>query len=116
MRKHKIRKYATSILGTWVVILTCQDPNKVILDLSSYNLNDHEKSVLCKGFRFAIPAKTVFSEFLPPFETLFREIANLEVSNFDKYCVKSRLRAYTHHLGRSPRFLRKIFPERRLKH
>ena len=38
---------------------TCQDPDKVIFNFSSYNLNDHEKSVLCKGLNFAIPPKPV---------------------------------------------------------
>ena len=69
---------------------------------------------------------------------LFRGITSLEVSNFDKEFVKSRLlySAYVsfnplttsvpHHietsqlicnaLSRFPIFLRKIFPERRLKH
>ena len=36
---------------------TCQDPDKVILNFSSYNLNYHEKSVSCKGLNFAIPPK-----------------------------------------------------------
>ena len=38
---------------------TCQDPDKVIFNFSSYNLNDHGKSVLCKGLNFAIPPKPV---------------------------------------------------------
>ena len=38
---------------------TCQDPEKVIFNFSSYNLNDHEKSALCKGLNFAIPPKSV---------------------------------------------------------
>ena len=38
---------------------TCQDPEKVIFHFSSYNLNDHEKSALCKGLNFAIPPKSV---------------------------------------------------------
>ena len=36
---------------------TCQD--KVIFSFLSYNLNDHEKSVLCKGLNFAILAKAI---------------------------------------------------------
>ena len=38
---------------------TCQDPDKVIFNFSSYNSNDHEKSVLCKDLNFAIPPKSV---------------------------------------------------------
>ena len=36
---------------------TCQDIDKVVFNLSGYNLYDHEKPVLCKGFHFAIPPK-----------------------------------------------------------
>ena len=38
---------------------TCQDPDKVILNFSCYNLSDHQKIVLCKGLSFAIPPKTI---------------------------------------------------------
>ena len=76
---------------------TCQDPDKVILNLSSYNLNDHEKSVLCKDLNFAIPPKAnEYSEFLLPFEMLIREMANLDIGNFNKESVKSRLRDSAH--------------------
>ena len=57
-----------------------------------------KKIVLCKGLSFAIPPKTTeYSEFLVPFEVLFRDINSSEVSNLNKECVKSRLRdsAYT---------------------
>ena len=77
---------------------TCQDPDKVIFNFSSYNLSDHEKIVLCKSLSFATPPKTIeYSKFLVLFEMLFRDINSLEVSNLNKECVKSRLRdsAYT---------------------
>ena len=38
---------------------TCQDPDKVILNFSCYNLSDHQKIVLFKGLSFAIPPKTI---------------------------------------------------------
>ena len=48
--------------------------------------------VLCKGLSFAIPSKTIkYSEFLPPFEMLFRDINILEISSLNKICVKCRL-------------------------
>ena len=48
---------------------TCQGPDKVIFHFSSYNLNDHEKSVLCNGLNFAILPKAIeYSEYLLPFE------------------------------------------------
>ena len=71
---------------------TCQDPDKVIFNFSSYNLSDHEKIVLSKGLSFAIPPKTIeYSELLVPFEILFRDINSLEVSNLNKECDKSKL-------------------------
>ena len=72
---------------------TCQDPDKVIFNFSSYNLNDHKKLVLCKGLNFTIPPKAIeYPEFLLPFEMLFREITSLDIGDFNKECVKSRLR------------------------
>ena len=42
---------------------------------------------------FAIPPKAVeYSEVLLPFEMLFREINSLDIGNFNKECVKSRLK------------------------
>ena len=71
----------------------CQDPDKVIFNFSSYNLSDHEKIVLSKGLSFAIPPKTIeYSEFLVPFEILFRDINSLEVGNLNKECANSRFR------------------------
>ena len=50
---------------------TCQDPDKVVFNFSSYNLSDNEEIPLSKGLRFAIPLKTIeYSEFLVPFEML----------------------------------------------
>ena len=88
---------------------TCQDPDKIIFNFSIYNLNDH----------VAIPPKAIeYSEFLLPFKMLFREITSLDIGNFDKECVKSRLqyRACSHHLSIFPRYLTKVFPDRKLKH
>ena len=38
---------------------TFQDPDKVILNFSRCDLNDHEKLVLWKGLNFAIPPKAI---------------------------------------------------------
>ena len=47
----------------------------------------------CKDLSFVIPPKTIeYSEYFQHFEMLFRYIASLEATNFDKECVKSRLR------------------------
>ena len=66
---------------------TCQDPDKVIFNFSSYNLSDHKKIVQSKGLSFAIPPQTIeYLELLVPFEMLFRDINSLEVSNLNKWC------------------------------
>ena len=52
---------------------TCQDPDKVLINFSSYSINDHEKSVLCKCLNFAVSPKAIeYLELLLPFEILFR--------------------------------------------
>ena len=59
--------------------------DKVIFNFSSCNLNDHEKSVLCKGLNFTIPPKAIeYSEFLLPFEMLFTETTSLDIGDFNK--------------------------------
>ena len=71
----------------------CQGPDKVIFNFSSYNVNDHEKTVFCKDFSFAIPPKAIgYLEFLRSYEMLFREITSLDIIDFNKACIKSRLR------------------------
>ena len=39
--------------------LDSHDPEKVISNFSSHILSDSEKSLLCKGLRFALPAKKI---------------------------------------------------------
>ena len=47
----------------------------MIFNLSSYELSDVEKSVLCKGLDFSIePESIAYSDFLLPFELLFRDV------------------------------------------
>ena len=66
--------------------------DKVIFNFSSYNLSGHGKIDLSKGLSFAIPPETIeYSEFLVPFEMLFRDINSLKVNNLNKERVKSRL-------------------------
>ena len=72
---------------------TSYDSDKVLFNFSSYNLNDHEKSVLCKSLNFCYSTKNYLLSVqnVFPFKMLFREITSLNISNFDKECVKSRL-------------------------
>ena len=51
------------------------NPDRVIFNFSLYKLTDDEKNVLCKGLIFsAKPGLIEYSEFLLPFELLFRDI------------------------------------------
>ena len=56
-------------------------------------LSTTEKSLLSRGFNFAIPPKyTNYVSDMFPFELLHRNVDSLKVSNLDKEFIESRLR------------------------
>ena len=58
------------------------DPDKIIFNYSSHELSKSEKSLLCKGLNFAIPPdKLEYSDYLLPFELLYRDIKDLNLPN-----------------------------------
>ena len=68
------------------------NPDRVIFNFSSYELTDDEKNVLCKGLNFSIkPGLIEYSEFLLPFELLFRDIKREDLCNEDMSLIKARL-------------------------
>ena len=68
------------------------DPDKVIYNFSDYKLTESEKSVLCKGLEFAIPpSKLEYADFMLPFELLFRDIKNSDLSIPQTKAVKSKI-------------------------
>ena len=68
------------------------NPDRVIFNFSSYELTDKEKNLLCKGFNFSVkPVWIEYSEFLLPFELLFRDIKREDLSNEDMSLIKVRL-------------------------
>ena len=72
---------------------TSHDPQKVIFNYSSHVLTESEKSLLCKGLNFAIPPdKLEYSDFLLPFELLYRDIQNLDVTDQKKQHLKARIK------------------------
>ena len=73
----------------------CQDLDNVIINFSSYNLNDHEKSILCEGLNFAFTPKAIeYSIFLLSFEMLFREPSFKPVSKIsDKNLSREEVKA-----------------------
>ena len=68
------------------------NPDRVIFNFSSYELTDEEKNVLCKGLNFSVkPGWIEYSEFLLPFELLFRAIKREDLCNKDMSLIKVRL-------------------------
>ena len=78
------------------------NPQKVIFNYSSNVLTESEKILLCKGLNFAIPPdKLEYSDFLLPFELLYRDIQNLDVTDQKKQLLKARIKdeeVHFHHL------------------
>ena len=67
-------------------------PDRVIFNFSSYKLTDDEKNLLCKGLNFSVkPGLIDYSEFLLPFELLFRDIKREDLSNENMSAIKTRL-------------------------
>ena len=64
----------------------------MIFNFSSYELSDVEKSVLCKGLNFSVKPKSIeYSEFLLPFELLFRDVKQENLCIKDLSLTKARL-------------------------
>ena len=60
-----------------------RNPDKIIINHSSYQLSDIEKTVLAKGLNFALPPKKLnYADYLTPYELLFRNIKELSVDDF----------------------------------
>ena len=58
------------------------NPDKIIINHSSYQLSDIEKTVLAKGLNFALPPKKLnYADYLTPYELLFRDIKELSVDD-----------------------------------
>ena len=58
------------------------NPDKVIINHSSYHLSDIEKTVLAKGLNFALPLKTLsYTDYVTPYKLLFRDINELSVDD-----------------------------------
>ena len=69
------------------------DPQKVIFNYSSHVLTESEKSLLCKGLKFDFPPdKLQYSDFLPPFKLLYRDIQNLDVTDQKKQLLTARIK------------------------
>ena len=66
---------------------------KVIFNYSSPVLTQSEKSLPCKELNFAIPPdKLEYSDFLLPFELLYCDLQNLDVTDQKKQILKARIK------------------------
>ena len=69
------------------------DPDKIIFNYSSYTLTKSDKSLLCKGLNFAIPPdKLEYSDYLLPFELLYRDIKDLDLPNEKTNFLKAKIK------------------------
>ena len=69
------------------------DPHKVIFNFSDHVLNNTEKSLLSKRLDFArLPKNINYTDFMLPFELLYRDVDYLKVSNLDKEFINSKPR------------------------
>ena len=65
-----------------VLPVRSHNPNKIIINHSSYQLSDIEKTILAKGLNFALPPKKLnYADYLTPYKFLFRDIKELSVDD-----------------------------------
>ena len=58
------------------------NPDKIVINHSSYQLSDIEKTVLAKGLNFDLSPKELnYADYLTPYEPLFRDIKELSVDD-----------------------------------
>ena len=64
------------------MLLRSHNPDKIIINHSSYQLSDIEKTFLAKSLNFALPPKKLnYADYLTPNELLFRDIKELSVDD-----------------------------------
>ena len=69
------------------------DTDKTIFNYSSYNLSKSEKKLFCTGLNFAIPPdKLEYSDYLLPFELLYRDIKDLDLPNEKTNFFKAKIK------------------------
>ena len=58
------------------------NPDKLIINHSSYQLPDIVKTILAKGLNFALPPRKLnYADYLTPYKLLFRDIKELSVDD-----------------------------------
>ena len=73
--------------------LDSHDPKKVISNSFSHILSDSEKSLLCKGLRFALPPKKIdYVDFLLQFELMYRDTLQFNIPSEKQDLLKNKLK------------------------
>ena len=68
-------------------------PEKVISNFSFHTFSDSEKSLLCKGLRFALPPKKIdYADFLVQFELLYRDTLEFNLPSEKRDFLKNKLK------------------------
>ena len=69
------------------------DLDRISFNYSSHNLSKIEKSLLCKGLNIAIaPNKLEYSDYLLPFDLLYRDIKALDLRNEKTKFLKAKIK------------------------
>ena len=72
---NKIEIVQENKLGELILSKIKHNSDEVIYNYSKVILTENDKSLLCKGLRFAVPPKKLkYHEYMLPFELLFRDI------------------------------------------
>ena len=67
-------------------------PELDIHNFSSHILTEAEKTVLCRGLQFALPAKTLeYADYMASFELLYRDIKTTNLNTLQNETIKSKL-------------------------
>ena len=87
----------------------CNYPNQVIINFSSYQLLDVEKSLLAKGFNFTLPVKIInLADYLLSFEMVYRDIKTMDVPSSDLDIINVQLREYACSSFKKYNFLKEL--------
>ena len=81
----------------------------MIINFSSYQLNDVGKSLLAKGLNFALPPKILNrADCLLPFEMVYRDIKTMDVPLSDLDIIKVALKEYACSSFKKYNFLKEL--------
>ena len=81
----------------------------MIINFSSYQLNDVDKSLLAKGLNFALPPKILNrADYLLPLEMVYRDIKTMDVPLSDLDIIKVGLKEYACSSFKKYNFLKEL--------